>query len=65
MSDPMDRLHKIQELWLSYNAVASELMYALSEGGDTDVTQNDVDHAWNVLNDWIMLNAGGHRQEEG
>ena len=53
----LDRLHKIQEAWLSYNVLEAEITYAIEEGGDTDVTRSQVNEAWDVVNDLIMSNA--------
>ena len=50
-------LGKIKTAWCHYNALNAELEYSLSEGGDTDVTRDQVNHAWDDLNDLIMPNA--------
>ena len=54
-SDPL--LGKIKTAWCHYNALNAELEYSLSEGGDTDVTRDQVNHAWEDLNSLIMPNA--------
>ena len=54
-SEPL--LGKLRTAWCHYNALASELEYSLSEGGDTDVTRDQVEHAWEDLNSLIMTNA--------
>ena len=50
-------LGKIKTAWCHYNALSAELEYALSDGGDTDVTRDQVNHAWEDLNSLIMPNA--------
>lgn len=47
-------LDKIRTAWCHYNALNAELEYSLSEGGETDVTQDQVNHAWEDLNRLIM-----------
>jgi len=49
-------LGKIKTAWCHYNALNVELEYSLSEGGDTDVTRDQVNHAWEDLNSLIMPN---------
>ena len=61
-SEPL--LGKIRTAWRHYNALASELEYSLSEGGDTDVTRDELEHAWEDLNSLIMPNAANHQKEE-
>ena len=65
-SEPL--LGKIRTAWCHYNELASELEYSLSEGGDTDVTRDQVEHAWEDLNSLIMPNAdltGKQKPENG
>ena len=50
-------LGKIRTAWCHYNALNAELEYSLSEGGDTDVTRDQVEHAWEDLNSLIMPNT--------
>jgi len=54
-------LGEIRTAWCHYNALNAELEYSLSEGGDTDVTRDQVEHAWEDLNSLIMPNATEHR----
>ncbi len=49
-------LGKIRTAWCHYNALNAELEYSLWEGGDTDVTGDQVEHAWEDLNSLIMPN---------
>jgi len=51
-----DLLGKIRTAWCHYNALNAELEYSLSEGGETDVTRDQVNHAWEDLNSLIMPN---------
>ena len=50
-------LGKIRTAWCHYNSLNAEYEYSLSEGGDTDVTRDQVEHAWEDLNSLIMPNA--------
>ena len=52
-----DLLGKIRTAWCHYNALNAELEYSLSEGGETDVTRDQVNHAWEDLNSLIMPNV--------
>ena len=58
MSPSTSLLGKIRTAWCHYNALNAELEYSLSEGGDTDVTRDQVEHAWEDLNSLIMPNVG-------
>jgi len=49
-------LGKIRTAWCHYNTLSAELEYSLSDGGETDVTRDQVNHAWEDLNSLIMLN---------
>ena len=53
-------LGKIRTAWCHYNALNAELEYSLSDGGETDVTRDQVNHAWEDMNSLIMPNAEAH-----
>ena len=47
-------LGKIRTAWCHYNALNAELEYSLSDGGETDVTRDQVNHAWVDLKSLIL-----------
>jgi len=44
---------EIQKAWDKYNKIEGEYTYHLEEGGDTDITQEDVAEAWEVIDTLI------------
>ena len=50
-------LGKIRTAWLHYNSLNAEYEYSLSEGGESDVTRDQVEHAWEDLHNLIMPNV--------
>jgi len=49
-------LGKIRTAWCHYNSLNAKYEYSLSEGGESDVTRDQLEHAREDLNSLIMPN---------
>jgi len=48
-----ETIDSIQKAWDDYNKLNSEYTYCIEEGGDTDITKQEVDQAWKNVDDLI------------
>jgi len=62
-SEPL--LAQIRQAWIDYDEQQAEYLYHQKEGGDTDLTNADVERAWDRLNTLIMgsSNDKAHRRQ--